>query len=220
MTTKTSVIVIDDHAIFRMGVVQALAMSSDITVVGEGSSADEALMLAQKLQPDVALIDISMPGGGIAAATQIAERCPGIKVLMLTVSEEDDDILRALDAGVAGYILKGVPAPELIAIVSMAKGGKSYIAPNLGLRLFNVMREKSEPNAISERLSGLTPKQRSTFELLASGYSNRQIADNLGVQIKTIKFHMSCIFSKIGVNNRVEAALLAQKYLDPKNRQA
>ncbi len=217
MNTKTSVIVIDDHAIFRMGVVQALALSDDITVVGQGSSAQEALTLAETLKPDVALIDVSMPGGGIAAATEIGRRFPDIKVLMLTVSEEDDDILRALDAGVAGYILKGVPAPELIAIVSMVKGGKSYIAPNLGLRLFNVMREKSEPDAISERLSGLTPKQRSTFELLANGYSNRQIAEKLGVQIKTIKFHMSCIFSKLGVTNRVEAALLSQQYLNHKS---
>ncbi|WP_426235144.1 hypothetical protein [Pararhizobium sp. DWP1-1-3] len=88
---------------------------------------------------------------------------------MLTVSEEDDDILRALDAGVAGYVLKGVPAPELIEIVSMVNEGKSYIASNLGLRLFNVMREKSGPDAIASRLARLTPKQRSTFELLANG---------------------------------------------------
>ncbi|MDW5318249.1 response regulator transcription factor [Rhizobium sp. PL01] len=216
MNTKTSVIVVDDHAIFRMGVVQALALSDEITVVGEGSSALDAVRLAETLQPDVALIDISMPGGGIKAAADIHQLCPEVKVLMLTVSEEDDDILQALDAGVAGYVLKGVPAPELIEIVSMVKGGKSYIASNLGLRLFNVMREKSEPDAIASRLSGLTPKQRSTFELLANGYSNRQIAERLGVQVKTIKFHMSKLFEKIGVHNRVEAALLAHAYLNRK----
>jgi two-component system nitrate/nitrite response regulator NarL len=216
LSMKTSVIVIDDHAIFRMGVVQALALSEEITVVGEGSSALDAVTLAETLQPDVALIDISMPGGGIKAAAEIRQLCPTVKVLMLTVSEEDDDILRALDAGVAGYVLKGVPAPELIEIVSMVKNGKSYIASNLGLRLFNVMREKAEPDAIASRLVGLTPKQKSTFELLANGYSNRQIAERLGVQVKTVKFHMSKLFEKIGVHNRVEAALLAHEYLNRK----
>jgi two-component system, NarL family, nitrate/nitrite response regulator NarL len=214
LNTRTSVIVVDDHAIFRMGVVQALALSDEITVVGEGCSAQEAVSLAEALKPDVALIDISMPGGGITAATEIHQRCPTVKVLMLTVSEEDDDVLRALDAGVAGYVLKGVPAPELIAIVTTVKRGTSYIAPNLGLRLFNVMREKSHPNTIAARLSALTPRQRSAFELLSKGYSNRQIAQQLGVQIKTIKFHMSKLFEKIGVRNRVEAALLAREYLN------
>lgn len=155
-----------------------------------------------------------MPGGGITAATEIHQRCPTVKVLMLTVSEEDDDVLRALDAGVAGYVLKGVPAPELIAIVTTVKRGTSYIAPNLGLRLFNVMREKSHPNTIAAKISALTPRQRSAFELLSKGYSNRQIAQQLGVQIKTIKFHMSKLFEKIGVRNRVEAALLAREYLN------
>jgi two-component system nitrate/nitrite response regulator NarL len=96
LNTKTSVIVVDDHAIFRMGVVQALALSDEITVVGEGSSALDAVRLAETLQPDVALIDISMPGGGIKAAADIHQLCPEVKVLMLTVSEEDDDILQAL----------------------------------------------------------------------------------------------------------------------------
>jgi two-component system nitrate/nitrite response regulator NarL len=214
LSTRTSVIVVDDHAIFRMGVVQALALSDEIRVVGEGSSAREAVSLAEALSPDVALIDISMPGGGITAATEIHQRCPTVKVLMLTVSEEDDDILRALDAGVAGYVLKGVPAPELITIVTTVKGGTSYIAPNLGLRLFNLMREESHPSTIAAKLNALTPRQRSTFELLSKGYSNRQIAQQLGVQIKTIKFHMSKLFEKIGVRNRVEAALLAREHLN------
>ncbi len=207
-------IVVDDHAIFRMGVVQALSKSDDLRVVGEGSSAADAVTLAERLEPDVALIDISMQGGGIAGAREINARWPSVRIIMLTVSEEDDDVLQALDAGVAGYVLKGVPAPELISVVKSVHTGLSYIAPNLGLKLFNVMRERSEPDKLSSQIASLTPKEKNAFELLAKGYSNRQISQEMGVQVKTTKFHVSRLLAKLGVRSRVEAALVAQRYFD------
>src|SRR3954464_14928069 len=116
MSDKMQIVLVDDHPLFRAGVAYTLAAEADIDVVGQGASADEAVRLAQELLPDLILLDLNMPGGGIAAARQITATSPVTRLIMLTVSEEEEDLLAALKAGARGYILKGVPARELIRI--------------------------------------------------------------------------------------------------------
>ncbi|MGO4622516.1 response regulator [Ensifer sp. 2YAB10] len=221
MGEPTSVIVVDDHALFRMGVLQALGLQKHFAVVGEGASKDEALRLVEKLLPDVALLDISMPGNGIDAAREISARWPETKVVMLTVSEEDDDVLEALDAGAAGYVLKGAPAPDLIAAIATVAEGQAYLSPALGMRLFGVIRNRTEGHRVERLIDKLTPKEAIVFRLLGRGCTNRTIAEEMDVQVKTVKFHVGRLLTKLGAKNRVEAALLAQRHLKPSpNRKA
>src|SRR5690606_36990396 len=122
--------VVDDHAIFRMGVIQSLSLSDKIEVVGEGADRDDALALMGKFSPDVALIDISMPGDGLEAAREIVTRWPATRTVMLTASEEDEDVYRALKLGASGYILKGISARELIAAVEAVATGETFLSPS------------------------------------------------------------------------------------------
>lgn len=213
MSETTSVIVVDDHSLFRMGVLQALRLEAGLSVIGEGGSKADALGLVERLSPDVALLDISMPGNGIDAARDITSRWPDTKVVMLTVSEEDDDVLEALDAGAAGYVLKGTPAPELVAAILAVAEGRSYMSPNLGMRLFGVIRNRTEEHKAEKLIDALSPKEDAVFRLLGRGYTNRAIAEEMGVQTKTVKFHVSRLLVKLGTKNRVEAALMAQRHL-------
>lgn len=212
MLEKTTVIVVDDHAIFRAGVVQILSCSDGLEVVGEGASQSDALELATRLRPKVALIDISMPGGGIAAARSIHTLCPDVRVVMLTVAEEEDVILQALDAGASGYALKGVLGAELIGIIRAVVQGESYVPPNMAVRLLSAMRGRLDVNSVAAKIGALTVKERRTLRFLARGFSNRDIADATGVSLKTVKFHVSNVLSKLGAKNRVEAALIGQSH--------
>jgi two-component system nitrate/nitrite response regulator NarL len=212
LTEAKSIIVVDDHSIFRTGVVQIFSDCADIEVVGEGASSADAVALAGSLSPDMTLLDISMPGGGIAACREIHSRWPDIKCIMLTVAEEEDVILQALDAGAAGYALKGIPGPELIAIVKAIAGGKYYVPPDKAARLLNAMRGQTAQDPTTAGVARLSPKEERTLRLLARGFSNRQIAEATGVQVQTVKFHVSNILEKLKVASRVEAALLAQRH--------
>lgn len=216
MRETISVIVIDDHPLFRMGVLQALGLERALSLIGEGGSRDDALRLVERLSPNIALIDISMPGGGISAAREISSRWPDTRVVMLTVSEEDDDVLQALDAGAAGYVLKGIPAPELISAIMSVAAGQAYLPPSLGMRLFSVIRNRSTEQKVERLIDRLSPKEEIVFRLLGRGYTNRAIAEEMGVQVKTIKFHVGRLLAKLGLKNRVEAALMAQRHLAQK----
>jgi two-component system, NarL family, nitrate/nitrite response regulator NarL len=156
------------------------------------------------------LLDISMPGDGIAALRDIAAMPDGPKVAMLTVSENDDHVVRSLEAGAVGYILKGIAANDLIHAVKNIAAGESFVSPNLTLRLLSHMRATRETSAISM----LSPQEQKILRLVAQGKSNREIGAELGVHEKTVKFHMTRIMDKLGVRNRVEATRLAHKEWD------
>ncbi|HEV7257268.1 MAG TPA: response regulator transcription factor [Bosea sp. (in: a-proteobacteria)] len=212
MREKTAIIVVDDHAIFRTGVIQILASSNDLDVVGEGASQADAIDLATRLRPNIALIDISMPGGGLEAARSFHSNCPDVRVVMLTVAEDQDVVLQALDAGVSGYVLKGVPGSELITIIRSIAKGETYVPPNMAVSLLSAMRGRIDSNSITGKLAALTLKERQTLRFLARGFSNRDIAEATGVSLKTVKFHVSNILAKLGSKNRVEAALIGQSH--------
>ncbi|HEV7257269.1 MAG TPA: response regulator transcription factor [Bosea sp. (in: a-proteobacteria)] len=212
MREKTSIIVVDDHAIFRAGVVHILASSDDLKIVGEGASKADAIDLATRLRPQIALIDISMPGGGIEAAQSIHTNCPDVRVVMLTVSEEEDVVLQALNAGALGYALKGMPGSGLIDIIRSIVQGESYVPPQMAGRLLSAMRGQLDGNSMVARIASLTVKERQTLRFVARGFSNRDVAEATGVSLQTVKFHVSNVLSKLGAKNRVEAALIGQSH--------
>jgi len=206
VTERIRIVVADDHPMFRAGVVSSLAANVDFEVVGEGSSADEAVALAEKLQPDVCLLDIAMPGGGLVAARDITASLPQTKVVMLTVSEDEDDLLAAMKAGASGYVLKGAPASELMNVLKTVNAGEVYVAPGLA---WGLLREMSKPR--NAPLDELSTREREVLELVAAGLSNQEIGERLGLAEKTIKHYMTSILGKLRVRSRVEAALLAYR---------
>jgi len=212
MTETIQIVVADDHPLLREGVAHTLDSQPDMEVVGQGASADEAVHLAQELLPDLILLDINMPGSGLEAARAISATCPVTRIVMLTVSEEEEDLLAALKAGAQGYILKGVPARELVRILHAVCDGESYVTPALAASMLREMTG-SAPGArpAADPWNELTERERQILEEVANGLSNKEIGHQLMLSEKTVKHYMTNILQKLQVRNRVEAALLAQK---------
>ena len=207
MSEQIRVVVADDHPLFREGVITSLRSMDDINVVGEAENADEAVRVVREELPDLALLDVTMPGGGIEAARKIAAACPATRIVMLTVSEDEDDLLAAMKAGASGYVLKGVSARELASVVRSVSAGEVYVAPSLA---FGLLREMSQERT-TDPLAELSSRERQVLELVANGLSNQEIGGKLGLAEKTIKHYMTNILTKLQVRSRVEAALLAAK---------
>jgi two-component system, NarL family, nitrate/nitrite response regulator NarL len=216
MTDKIHVVIIDDHPLFRQGVVQTLSGAPDIEVLAEGGSALDAVRLASELLPDVLLLDIDIPGGGLTAAQAVAARVPVTRIIMLTVSEEEEHLLTALRSGARAYVLKGVSGRDLIAIVRGVWAGEVYVTPALATSLLLEMTRPGPGGSAGERalaspLEDLTEREHEILEQVAGGLSNKEIGQQLHLTEKTVKHHMTNILQKLQVRNRVEAALLAQR---------
>jgi two-component system, NarL family, nitrate/nitrite response regulator NarL len=209
------VAVIDDHPLMRNGVVQALRAEHDLDVVGEGESAADAIDLAERLLPDVMLVDINMPGGGLAALTTIADRCPAVACIVITVREDEETVARALRIGARGYVLKGISGRELARTIRSVHQGEVYITPALATRLL-AAEETAIPAAASDarwRLNMLTEREIEILKLIAQGMINKQIGAELDLSEKTVKHYVTNILQKLQVRNRLEAALIAQQEL-------
>lgn len=212
MTDKIQLVIVDDHPLFREGLIQTLRAEPDIEIVGEAGTADEAVRLAGELLPDVVLLDITIPGGGLDAACAITTASPVIKIIMLTASEAEEDVLAALKAGARGYILKGVSGRELVKIVRDVYAGEAYVTPSLAASLLSEMSGALHgPQPPTDPRDDLSERERQILEKLAAGMSNREIALQLYLSEKTVKHYMTNILQKLHVRNRVEAALIAQK---------
>jgi DNA-binding NarL/FixJ family response regulator len=211
MSERIRVVVVDDHPLFRSGVVASLREFPDMDIVAEGASADDAIRLARELSPDVALLDISMPGNGLSAAAAIGSGTTGTKVVILTVSEDDEEVMKALEAGVAGYVLKGIVGDELVRIIRSVAAGATYVAPTLGGRLLLNIRTASAGRQRSP-METLTARELQIASLLTDGLSNKEIGRVLNLQEKTVKHHMTQILQKLHARNRVEAAMLARDH--------
>jgi two-component system nitrate/nitrite response regulator NarL len=208
----TRVIVVDDHPLFREGVVHSLQAEGDFLVVAEGENAADALRLSLEHLPDLLLLDLTMPGGGLNAVAKVSEACPVTKVVMLTVSEEEDDVLAALKAGARAYVLKGVSSRELRSVLHSVQAGEVYVTPTLAAGLLREMTGKRFPPARpSSPLEELTDRERQILELVAEGRSNKEVGRHLDITEKTVKHYMTNILQKLQVRNRVEAALIAQR---------
>jgi DNA-binding NarL/FixJ family response regulator len=198
--------------LFREGLAGIISGDADFEVVGQAGTLQEAVQLARDLLPDIILLDIDMPGGGLEAARLVAQDCPVTRIVILTSSEEDDHLIRALKIGARAYILKGVAARELLRILRAVWAGESYVPPMLAASLLLEMREaQSQQKQPSSPLDELTPREREILEGLAAGLSNKEIGEKLFLSEKTVKHYMTNILQKLQVRNRVEAALLAQK---------
>jgi DNA-binding NarL/FixJ family response regulator len=213
MAKPCKVVVVDDHPVVRRGIVATFDEQPDFQVVAEGASADEARILVREKRPDLVLLDVTMPGGGIEAAAAIAQSHPEAAILMLSIREDLTTVRSALRAGANGYISKGVAGEDLVASARRILAGERYVSPELAARLISedpVGAETEKSERVTLRAS-LTQRERQIFELLGEGLSNQEIADRVGLTENTIKHYITPLLHKLGVRNRTEAALLARK---------
>lgn len=206
MTAVVRIAIVDDHPLFREGVARSLREIGGFEIIGEGATAADAERLAQVGQPDIMLLDISMPGGGLAAAENILTKRPDQKIVMLTVSEANADLALALKTGVRGYILKGVGSSSLAEILNGVAAGEKYVSPTLSAQLLSDLIRPEKRKA--DILAGLSDREVGILTLVAEGLSNKEVAKRLALQEKTVKHHMTRVFAKLNVRNRTEAALL------------
>jgi len=201
-------IIVDDHPLFREGVARTLADEPDIDVVGECSSAEEANQLTDRLEPDIVLLDIDIPGSGMSVIRHVVSHL-NTRIIILTASEDEDHVVTALKSGAHGYALKGVSARELADIIRAVRSGRGYVPPELAAHLLSGMvgtLPKSSPQTTP--LDDLTEREMQILDLVAAGASNKEIASKLNLAEKTVKSYMTSIMQKLQVRNRVEAALM------------
>lgn len=206
MTDPIRTIVVDDHPLFREGVVHSLRADPNFDVVAEAGSGEETLAQVAQWRPDLVLLDISMPGiGGIETVRRIIAAAPTTRIMMLTVDDAGPSLLAALKAGAHGYVLKGVAARELREIAHRIADGEAYVPPALAAELLS---EMSAPRP-ADAFSTLTQREVDVLELLGQGLTNRIIGERLFIAEKTVKHHMTSILTKLQVSSRTEAALIA-----------
>lgn len=201
------ILVADDHPIFRDGVVKSLKETGEFRVVATGASADEAVLLSEQKRPDIALLDLCMPGGGLAAVKKIAAAASAKHIAMLTVSEEDENVADALRLGAIAYILKGISASELRNVLKGVAKGEPHVSPALASKVLTFMSQTDQSKEASP-VDDLTKREEDILRLVAKGQSNKEVAATLGLQEKTVKHYMTMIMGKLHARNRVEAALI------------
>jgi len=208
MADAIRVLLVDDHAVVREGLRNFLALQDGLEIVGEASDGNEAIEQAQRLGPDVILMDLVMPGlDGIGAMRQLRVRVPGSRVIVLTSFLEDERVLPAIQAGAAGYLLKNVAPAELARAIRAAHAGEAIIDPTAAARLMHAIADDARPRI--EQPERLTRRERDVLELIARGQSNKRIAFELGISEKTVKTHVGHLLAKLGVSDRTQAALMA-----------
>lgn len=207
MTEPIRVLIVDDHPVVRHGLRSFLSSRDGIEVVGEAGDGEQAVEEARAVSPDVVLMDLVMPGaGGVAAIRRILEAQPGARVLVLTSFSSDDQVIPAVQAGAAGYLLKDVAPAELEAAVRAVHRGEALLDPHV---VAGVMAEVAGSRSQAGGPDELTPREVEVLRLLGRGLSNRQLAAELFVSEKTVKTHVSSILAKLGVSDRTQAALWA-----------
>jgi DNA-binding NarL/FixJ family response regulator len=214
MTGRIRIGVVDDHPLLREGVVNTLKAAA-MDVVGAGASASEAMRLARQHQPDIMLLDISMPGGGVEAARAIAKSHPKIMMIMLTVSEREDDVIAAMEAGARAYVLKGIGGPELLATIRAVSRGETYITPQIAARVLAKMQRRANAGSSARAKSletELTIREEQIMDQVAQGLTNKEIALKFSLSEKTVKHYMTSVLQKLQVRNRVEAVIAHQKH--------
>lgn len=210
METLT-VVIVDDHPLFRKGMRALLQSLPDIEVLGEAKSGGEAVDMAVALQPDVVLMDLQMPeGNGLRATRELGKSCPNARVLVVTLFEDDESIFAALRAGARGYLLKDAEEDEMIRAIRAVGQGEAIFSPAIATRLidyFAVTREMVPQEVFPE----LTEREREILALIARGESNAAISERLTITVKTVRNHVSNIYSKLQVADRAQAAIRARE---------
>jgi len=211
------VLIVDDHALFRRGLIMVLESEEGIEVVAEAEDGDEAIDKAAECAPDVVLMDVRMPKvTGIAATRAIADVVPTAKILMLTVSDEEEDLFEAVKAGASGYLLKDSSIDEVAQAVRVVAEGQSLISPSMAVKLLDEFKEMSRTDRDQVPTPRLTDRELEVLRLVATGLNNREVAKQLFISENTVKNHVRNILEKLQLHSRMEAVMYAvrEKLLD------
>ena len=216
MPVTTRVFLLDDHEVVRRGLRELFDAENDLSVVGEATTAEEAMTRVPAVRPDVAVLDVRLPDGdGVEVCRDLRSALPDLKCLMLTSFADDEALFSAILAGASGYVLKQVKGADLVSAVRRVAAGGSLLDPALTRQVMDCLRgEKVE----DERLARLTGQERNILELIADGKTNREIADELFLAEKTVKNYVSNLLSKMGFARRTEAAVYAARLAERKQR--
>ncbi|MGZ2359886.1 response regulator transcription factor [Streptomyces sp. 372A] len=207
----TRVFLVDDHEVVRRGLRDLVDDEPDMEVVGEAATARQAVARGPALHPDVAVLDVRLPDGdGIGVCRDLRSAMPGVACLMLTSFDDEEALLDAIMAGAAGYVLKQINGSDLVSAIRTVATGQSMLDPATTARLMRSLRgPRSEKSPQDERLAGLSERERAVLDLIGEGLTNRQIAQRLYLSEKTVKNHISRLLGKLGVERRVQAAVMA-----------
>ena len=209
---KLKVLIVDDHALFRRGLQMVLRQEPDIDVIGEAADGNEAVEMAQESMPDVILMDVRMPHRtGIEATHQIKDLLPHVKILMLTISDEEADLYEAIKAGASGYLLKEIPIDEVSEAIRSVSAGQSRLSPSMAAKLLTEFAAMSKRAAETRQLPAprLTEREMEVLRLVAQGLNNRDIAGKLFISENTVKNHIRNILEKLHLHSRMEAVVYA-----------
>ena len=214
--TTVRILVVDDHTLFRRGLTALLARDPRIAVVGDAADAGEALRRARELAPDVILLDNHLPGvNGVDALPALREAAPAARIVMLTVSEDAQDLAAALRGGACGYLLKTIEGDALVAAIMRAMRGESVVAEEMTGKLFAAYRDAASspgPSVPVSPLVQLSPREQDILRGIARGASNKEIGRDLGIAETTVKIHVQHVLRKLDVDSRVQAAVIATEH--------
>ncbi|MYM33464.1 two-component system response regulator NarL [Duganella sp. FT94W] len=212
MEDTITVLLVDDHTLFRSGIRSLLQRNPEFTVVGEAADGFEGVKRAQQLKPQVILLDLNMPGmSGVETLQLLRQDCPESAIVMLTVSEDAEDLSTALKAGASGYLLKNIDTDYLTRAIRRAAAGETVVAEAMTAKLVAQLQSGSTPPAASE-LDKLTPREREILDCLARGESNKGIARILDLAESTVKIHVQSVLKKLKLSSRVQAAVYAVEH--------
>lgn len=219
MSVPITVLIADDHPLLREGLVRILAMEQGIEVVGEAGSGPEAVSMVAELRPDVVLMDISMPGGGLTATREISRQFPEVGVIILTIHDDEQYLYELVRAGAKGYLVKDSEPRRVVEAIRLVHQGGSYLPPDLMDKVlgeFRRLQEGGAPPAARERprtgVDALTARELEILQLIVEGRSNAQIAGALYISEKTVKNHITNILRKLGLDDRTQAAVFALRH--------
>jgi DNA-binding NarL/FixJ family response regulator len=209
------VFLLDDHEVVRRGVHDLLDDEPDITVVGEAGTVEQALVRVPALRPQVAVLDVRLPDGdGVSVCRELRSRMPELACLMLTSFDDEEALLDSIMAGASGYVLKQIQGSDLVSAVRTVAAGQSLLDPSATAKLMARLRGEQEKEPEPDALPGLTEREREILALIGEGLTNRQIGQRLYLAEKTVKNHISRLLAKLGVERRIQAAVIATQVQD------
>lgn len=208
-----NILVVDDHAVVRSGLMSLLNGKHNLEVIGEAADGEEGIQAAQLLRPDVVLMDLNMPHGmdGLTATAELKRLMPDMAVLVLTMHDDDEYLFRAIHAGASGYILKSAPHEELLIAIRSVAAGDAYLYPTATKRLMSEYIERLKHGENTGTYESLSEREKEVLALIAKGFSNKEIAEQLIISVKTVESHKSNVMEKLGLKTRPELVKFAVK---------